>query len=206
MMRPRGSHQSVNEFIAGLARGKRVLDVGCVAHEAEAEQQDYWLHRIIAQTAVSVMGLDILEKEVELLRQRGYHMVGGNACTVDLSKTFELIVAGEFIEHVDAPGEFLQNMKRHLAPDGRLVLTTPNAFFALHFAESIFASPYRRWNQEHVCWYCYFTLENLLRRNGMKICDCIYFARGKTQAVLSRLRLPCPRLLAGTIVAVAEVA
>jgi SAM-dependent methyltransferase len=41
-------------------------------------------------------------------------------------RRFDNIVAGELIEHLERPYDFLRGLHRHLAPGGRLVLSTPN--------------------------------------------------------------------------------
>ena len=196
---------TIQEFLARLVEGKTVLDVGCAAHSALTETAGSWLHKHLARSARSILGLDILESEVGELRRRGYDVVSGDATTICLDRRFDFVVAGEIIEHVDAPGAFVANMARHLNQDGRLVLTTPNAFFAHHFLESIFTSPDKRWNPEHVGWYCPFTLGNLLRRNGLEVEACYYFTRSrKLRWVMRPLHIPCYGFLASTILVIAR--
>jgi 2-polyprenyl-3-methyl-5-hydroxy-6-metoxy-1,4-benzoquinol methylase len=205
MIRPVGSSGTVQAFLSELVTGKKVLDVGCVAHSAEREGDDAWLHKHLCRTAAHVTGVDIVEEGVLELNRRGYYVVCGDAAAIDLGQRFDVAVAGEIIEHVDNPGVLVRNLRKHLTDDGLLVLTTPNIFFALHFAESILFSPYGRWNPEHVSNYCYFTLENLLDRNGMRVKDCYYFCRSrKTRKLLRALSLRPPGWLASTIVAVAR--
>ncbi len=197
---------TVQEFIATLVRGRDVLDVGCVGQNCSLEATSTWLHKDIVANAASVIGVDILRRGIAQLAEKGYRVVCADATSVELPNTFEVIVAAEILEHLDNPGQFLSNMRRHLAPGGILILTTPNVFYALHFLESIVASPFRRWNAEHACWYCSFTLENVLKRNGMQLCNCLYFARSrKIRSLLGLFRLPVPKILASTIVAVAKV-
>jgi hypothetical protein len=97
-------------------------------------------------------------------------------------------------------------MRRHLAARGELLITTPNGFFGLHFAEFLFKSvPHESWNEQHVAWYCYFTLQNLLERAGLTPVRCIYFTRSrKLRGLLSRLGSGCPPVLASTLVVIAK--
>jgi SAM-dependent methyltransferase len=192
--------------MADLVRGKTVLDVGCVDHSARLESSDRWMHKHLVRAAASVIGLDILESEAAKLRERGYNVVAGDASTVDLGQTFDLVVAGEIIEHIDNPGAFLRNMARHLNSAGRLVLTTPNPFFVMHQFEFAFVSSLdKRWNHEHVCWYCPFTLGNLLERSGLTVDSCYFFTRSrKLLKVLGVLGLPCFGPLASSFVVVAR--
>lgn len=41
-------------------------------------------------------------------------------------RTFDNIVAGEFIEHVERPYDFLRSLQGYLKPGGQLIITTPN--------------------------------------------------------------------------------
>lgn len=200
MIVPINSKQSLVDLICGLVKGKDVLDVGCVQHTADWETSDSWLHKKICNAARSVLGLDLEEAEVKKLQDKGYSMIAGDAITIDIGRQFDVIVAGEIIEHIDNAGLLLQNLKRHLTPDGLLTITTPNVFFPLHFVESIFCSPYKTWNSQHVQWYCYFTLENLLKRNGYDVIDCHYVTRSrKIQSIMRLLHLPCYSFLASTL-------
>ncbi|HVA64430.1 MAG TPA: hypothetical protein VNF74_11950 [Terriglobales bacterium] len=98
-------------------------------------------------------------------------------------------------------------VRRHLGPDGRLVLTTPNPFYAVHFVEFLLSAAEARWNGEHVAWICAFTLGNLLARRGLELDQCVYFTRSRRLRQLLRLlHLPCPRWLASTLVVVAKPA
>jgi len=42
------------------------------------------------------------------------------------SKSYDTIIAGEIIEHLARPFEFLEECHRMLKPKGRLIITTPN--------------------------------------------------------------------------------
>jgi len=205
MIRPTTSSSDLTAFIGEFVRGKKVLDIGCMNHSARASSDDRWLHGHVVRNAASVLGLDILESDVAELRQQGFNMVCADAMTADLGDTFQTIIAGELIEHIEDPGMFLRNMRKHLSSDGELLLTTPNVFFGLHFAESIFKSPYNTWNPQHVAWYCYFTLENLLNRAGLTAVRCIYFTRSrKLRKVLGLFASNCPVVLASTLVMIAK--
>jgi 2-polyprenyl-3-methyl-5-hydroxy-6-metoxy-1,4-benzoquinol methylase len=199
---------NVQDFIAGYVRGKTVLDVGCVQHTAtHAQGDDRWLHKRVVANAKSALGLDILESEVTKLRQYGYEVVCGDACTVSLERTFDVVLAGEIIEHVSNASAFLSNMARHVTDGGRLVLTTPNAYFLLHVFESIFCDPDHRWNPEHVCIYEPFTLRNLLRRNGLDIETMYYFTRSsKLLRLMWMTGLPSYGPISGSILAIVKKA
>jgi 2-polyprenyl-3-methyl-5-hydroxy-6-metoxy-1,4-benzoquinol methylase len=112
------------DFLSQFVQNRTVLDVGRVDHSASVEREDHWLHKHLARSARSVVGLDILESDAAELRRRGYEVVCGDATTVSLNRTFDVVVAGEIIEHVDNPAAFVSNMARHLNEQGQLVMTT----------------------------------------------------------------------------------
>lgn len=196
----------VQDVIAALVTGQRVLDLGCVQHDPAQASTEWWLHAHLVRAAASVVGVDLLAPAVAALHARGYQVVAGDACHLDLGEQFDVVVAGELIEHVDEPGPLLASARVHLRPGGRLILTTPHAFFAYHVAEAWLLDPRRRWNPEHVAWYEPFTLGNLLARHGFRMTTCTYMTRSrKLRAVLRALRVPCWPWLASTLLVVAEV-
>lgn len=155
-------------FIREHVKGKKVLDVGCVDHEArraDAEDGDQWLHRIICSEASETIGLDFAENEVAKLNEQGFKIVCGDAETASLDDTFDCVIAGELIEHLSNPGLFISNMYRHLNPGGTIVLTTPNPFYPKRLFE-ILTSGKVIVNPQHTAWYCPETITRLIERAG----------------------------------------
>ncbi len=55
-----------------------------------------------------------------------------------IGRSFDNIVAGEFIEHIENPYDFLRSLKPLLSKSGRLVISTPNPIsFPVLFFETI---------------------------------------------------------------------
>lgn len=111
-----------------LATSKRVLDIGVVEHDAISEQSDRWLHRHLVEVAASCRGVDVLEDGVAALRDKGYDVVCHDVIASPLPERFDLIVAGDVIEHVGNPEGLMRAAREMLAPGGRFVLTTPNPY------------------------------------------------------------------------------
>ena len=161
-------------YIKEKARGKTVLDVGCVDHEATRELGDFWLHKIIKGVAKDILGVDLNSVEVAKLNQKGYEIIVGDVEKINLGKKFELIIAGELIEHLSNPGLFLENMRKHLKDGGFLIITTPNAY-ALRYALRHIMHGIVVLNPEHTFYFDYFTLKELCERNGFFIKESYYF-------------------------------
>ena len=109
-------------WAASLAPGRRVLDAGCGMAYGSA-----MLAEVGAQ---EVVGVDRSEPVLEAARAR----VGGsvrlehadvNALPFEDGE-FGLVVCFEVIEHVEEPLAVLDELRRVLAPDGLLAISSPN--------------------------------------------------------------------------------
>lgn len=123
----RGCVRDRAERLVELVRGKKVLDIGCVAHDARFEAGDDWLHRHIVNNAESCLGVDILDSEVNILRSKGYNVICRDVFQDPLDELFDIIVCGEVIEHLPAPQSLFSSASSMLENNGKLVLSTPNA-------------------------------------------------------------------------------
>jgi SAM-dependent methyltransferase len=123
-----------------------------------------WMHALVADVASEVVGIDIDPTLVARATRRGYNIVQGDAQTMDLDRTFDVVFAGEIVEHLSCPGSFLNAVRRHLEPRGLLVLTTPNVFALSNFVYRLGGRA--RVNAEHTCWYDETTISQLLCRHG----------------------------------------
>lgn len=163
-------------FVTPYVTGKDVLDIGCIDHDPENSRSRYWLHGAIRQKARSVLGLDLYAEGVEKLRAQGFNIVVGDAQIFDLGRKFDVIVAGSTIAHLEDLHGFLESCKRHLAPDGRLLISTDNPWYWRYVARAaIFAETCT--NREQVNWNCPATLRQLVERHGMKVHRTVFGSR-----------------------------
>ena len=88
----------------------KILDVGCDSH---------FLHDEIKNN--DTIGLDIIIKHVK------DKIIKGDGQNMPIkSESFDSIVAGEIIEHLENPEIFLKESYRVLKENGKLIITTPN--------------------------------------------------------------------------------
>ncbi|MEZ5167609.1 MAG: methyltransferase domain-containing protein [Acidimicrobiales bacterium] len=91
-------------FLEHRVRGRRVLDIGCVAHDADRMDAPEWLHGRLARAAGECVGVDILEAGVAQMRRRGFdavvHDLSDGLGPLAARGPFDVITAGELIEHV----------------------------------------------------------------------------------------------------------
>jgi 2-polyprenyl-3-methyl-5-hydroxy-6-metoxy-1,4-benzoquinol methylase len=155
-------------YVCARAEGKSVLDLGCVSHNVDNEESRYWLHKALKQVAAELVGLDYLPEAVETLKQRGYDVVCGDAQDYDLGRKFDVIVAGDIVEHLNNQEGFLKSSLRHLNEGGMIIVSTPNPWFWKLIVNSI---RYREVpnNPEHTCWFDPRTYRQLVERFDLEL-------------------------------------
>ena len=115
-------HWQCDECSRRPLEGKRALDVGCGAG---------LLAEPLARLGAQVIGIDASPEVIAVAREHaagaGLEIDYRSGDVQQLDGQFELVTAMEVIEHVADPGAFLKALASRLAPDGLLVLSTPNA-------------------------------------------------------------------------------
>src|SRR5262245_56972131 len=91
-------------YLCELVAGKSVLDIGVVEHTRDATTCSTWLHGHLRRHAARCLGVDVLEAEVRYLEQQGYDVILADITQAPLPRKFDVIVGGEVLEHLDAPG------------------------------------------------------------------------------------------------------
>ena len=111
-------------FAAHFCNGKKVLDAGCGTGYGAAE---------LARVASSVVALDVSQDALIYGRSESQVPVGwvaGSATHIPFADaSFDVVVAFEVIEHLAEWRGLLNEARRILAPDGRLIVSTPNQGF-----------------------------------------------------------------------------
>ena len=191
--------------IVELCKNKSVLHLGFIQHSHLYEKlikERRWLHQKISTVAKTLVGFDYLAKEIETIKTKyGYECYFADVMKlyeVNLNKHFDVIVCGELIEHIENPGLMLDGIKRFMNYKTILIITTPNPWSKkrIHLIKSGHLEA--EWiNKEHVAWYSYETLKQLLERKGYKEIRYDYyywdtyerFLSYKTKGLLGKLRL-----------------
>lgn len=173
------------KFIAFRCDGKTVLDLGCVEHSLDRFSNSKWIHRAIKERAAELIGLDYLKEEVHELQRNGFNIVHGDAECFDLERTFDVIVAGDLIEHLNNYGSFIKCCTEHMHSDSHLIITSANPWHWHRVIRSSFREvPI---NFEHTCWMTPNCLEQLCERYGLVVTDVKY---GSSRLKDSFLPLP----------------
>lgn len=152
-------------FDALINKNNIVLDVGFWGQGMEINDND-WPHRLLKEKSKEVYGLDLHFNESGLENKANYKI--GNAEDFDFNIKFDVIFAGDLIEHLSNPGLFLQSCYRNLKNDGRLIITTPNCFNLFHLTEKI-TKKEPTVNPGHTCYFNWKTLKVLLEKNNWQV-------------------------------------
>ncbi len=184
------------EFLTRLVIGRRVVhvgfsDAGCQEMQAGAGT---WLHRHLATTAASLVGLDLDEAGVEAARRAGFDAHAVDCQDADAVASLglapaDVVIAGEVIEHLEAPGPFLDALRPLVRPGGLLVLTTPNAAGLGNALVAL--AGYEVNHPDHVTLFSCRTLTTLLERHGWSTVEVHTFVPRlkRSAAVSGKLRL-----------------
>jgi 2-polyprenyl-3-methyl-5-hydroxy-6-metoxy-1,4-benzoquinol methylase len=94
------------------------------------------------------------------------------------SEEFDIVVAGEILEHLSNPGKALESINQVLTNSQLLVITVPNAYSFKGFCRAVFG--YEFIHEDHVLHHSPYTLKSLLARYGFKIEQSFSFVNGGT--------------------------
>jgi len=115
-------HWQADECSRTPLSGKSALDVGCGAG---------LLCEPLARLCAKVTGIDAAPEVIAVARdhakRQGLEIDYRIGALEGLKGQFDLVTSLEVIEHVADPGAFLKALAARLAPNGLLVLSTPNA-------------------------------------------------------------------------------
>ena len=128
-----GLEEKVMFSLLPKSKGDRLLDVGCGVGTISLELQ---------KRGFEVYGIDFSSVAIEKAREKGINAI---PCDVDAEgipfedSHFDVVWAGDIVEHVFDPIFLLEEISRVLKPTGKVLISTPNDM-NLHRRISIFVS------------------------------------------------------------------
>ncbi len=153
----------------------QVADIGCHNGVYTAMYAQVW-------GVEAIEGFDISDKALEAARERGFRVFLWNAgmepCPVETER-FDVLIAGDVIEHIVDTEFFVTEMRRILKPSGHVILTTPNLYYWLSRLKFLLAKT--PWNYPGVSSQ-FKANRNIntehIRVNGMREWSAFFEARG----------------------------
>ncbi len=183
-------------FITERIKGKNIIHLGAADHIGLIDKKikdNTWLHKLISESSKHCLGVDINSEAVNHCNELGWdNMICADMIKDSATVIYSLgrvkqdyIVAGEIVEHVDNPVQFLRDINRiYFAYVERIIITVPNAFraanikFCLKGVEGI--------NTDHKYWFTPYTICKVVFNAGMIPEEICYAGKvyGKTGALL----------------------
>ncbi len=166
-----------DEWYVERCRGRRVLHLGCVGFtDACVEDKIRLARQSLHQKLTEVCdctGIDLDAASIEQLRAA---KIFSNVLVGDVERLaevagklppFDLVVAGDIIEHLSNPGLMLDGVRAVLKPGGSLLVSTPNALGLPAFLRHT-RGAFREGNQ-HTLSFNAITLAQLFERHGYNV-------------------------------------
>lgn len=159
-----------HKFLAAYVEGKKVLHGGCVDSGLLDQRLDRseLLHQVLTDHASEVVGVDVDGPGIKKMKALGYtNVVHADLETWEYNSTFDVIVLGEIIEHIDNCGMFLDTVRRYCTEDTEVILTTPNAYYYLFWLYTLGGR--ESIHPDHNYLFSFNSLEILLGKFGFKV-------------------------------------
>jgi SAM-dependent methyltransferase len=162
---PFSSHTLLFDHFPAPGQGRRVLDAGCAG--------GYIARELVARgyhvTGIDLVRLPDFPAEVDFI-----------AADLDrglppLDRTFDLVLCADVLEHLRDPLRLLVDIRRYLAPGGRLIASLPNSGNA-YFRANILLGRFPQhdkglFDRTHVRFFTWDGWVDLLGRGGFHILE-----------------------------------
>lgn len=168
------SQVKIKTVLGAIGKGKHVLDYGSGDGQHAALIQEH--------CSADVVGVDISSKAVEMARKRNptlaFHIIEDGKPLPFEKATFDVVFAGDVIEHLLDVDSLVREWNRVTKQDGLLIVTTPyhgfvkNVLIALTCFDQHF-NP----RGEHIRFFTVETLKSCLEAAGFRVTDVKYRGR-----------------------------
>ena len=179
------------------SEGKKTIHLGCCDHLELINQkrtEGNWLHDILTTSSETCIGLDICQEGVE----HAHHIGVSNIMLCDITKNvpkeisdnslWDMIIAGEILEHVDNPVLFLNAIHNQLKNYVKeIIITVPNAWRWSNIRN--ISNGIEFINSDHRYWFTPYTLVKICLESNF-IPKKFYYVENQTVALKEKLRYP----------------
>lgn len=151
-----------------IGTGKKVLDLGC---------RDGTISVMIRDMGNDVDCVEISEYSIARCKEKGlkvYDLDLNKGWAKEIPEKYDVVFAGEILEHIYETDIFLSNIREVLKDDGYLILSTPNlASLGRRVLLFLGINPVMEFTTRsieagHLRYYVYDSLRRILLDNGLK--------------------------------------
>lgn len=182
------------DFVVDRCQGKHVLHIGCTDWPYTRTKLSHGslLHARLSLVSRSLVGVDLDAEGVSCLRQLGFAQtyVDNAECLAQpdvRNRSYDVIVAGEMIEHLENPGMFLRSIQSLMNRQTELILTTVNAYCFFRFFYYLLGR--EEIHPDHNYYFSPRVLCRLLERCGLEIAECHFYRVGREIRALNPKRI-----------------
>ena len=145
-----------------LQPGMAICEIGCMFAI---------IRNLVQRTDVEYTGVDINEKAIKSIPgycEDDYIIHNANEGLPFSDGTKDYIVALEVMEHLENPSYFLEEVKRVLKPEGKLIISVPNPYC---LNELMVNMRHAEDTEGHIGSYTHQNINALLNFSGLKLYD-----------------------------------
>jgi 2-polyprenyl-3-methyl-5-hydroxy-6-metoxy-1,4-benzoquinol methylase len=178
------------ELVLRYIRNKSVLEFGIGDGEYDL------LHDFVKRYAKNIKSVELDSEKVSKFTSQGYDVVYGDVQDFRLQDKYDVILAGEIIEHVNNAGLMLTCALNHLNNDGVIIITTPNLYSINLLLRGLLQGGNVELFHEHSLGFTEPLIKELLTRYNLEIKEFTFFnSRVPTlkNKILNFLTGFCPR-------------
>lgn len=172
----------VEKIIDIIGNTSNLIHLGCCDHKELIPKRiklHEWLQMILEENANEVIGIDINSEAVEYCRnQLGKKNMYCFDMVMEIEETrkclkknrqhWDYIIAGEIVEHLDNPVEFLSVLyENYYDLIDKIIITVPNAFYFDNFRGAW--HNYELINSDHRYWFTPYTIAKVLTIAGFHV-------------------------------------
>jgi 2-polyprenyl-3-methyl-5-hydroxy-6-metoxy-1,4-benzoquinol methylase len=166
---PESGRVRVEKILNFAGTGKQILDVGC---------GDGSIASLLTSQGNRVVGLDVSSAAIRVAKRRGIQTYSLNLeekWPERFRHQFDLVFAGEIIEHIYNTDSFLENIRKVLKKNGQLLLSTPNVaslgrrLSLLAGKNPLLETSLGEKDAGHIRYFTFYSLVNLLNRHSFVI-------------------------------------
>lgn len=155
-------------YLMSACDNRSVLHVGCTDFPITAERlrQKKLLHQQLSKVCSRLVGIDNSGEGTRMLQESGFtDVLCMDAESIVLRETFDVVLAGDVLEHMNNPGLFLERVKGVLNCSGRLIIGVPNAY-SFNILKYVLGGS-EPTHKDHTYYFSVKTLSQLCSRYGL---------------------------------------
>jgi len=159
----------IAKYVSSLLGKSKILDIGCADMPEVAITKPSLLHKIIVDAAsqdVEVVGFDQNRERVEQLVEQGYKCICGDILNPIIESQYDLLIAGEIIEHIHDQSMFFRSVAKLLRSGGTALISTPNPSGIMSVL-GYWLIAEERGGDGHVLWQSPKTVRSVAEKEGL---------------------------------------